>query len=179
MNFLELVTICNCNKFNKMNNTEQINSILKGVCNFYIEKFAEKLPKVWIKRLNKLDYTNPYNISKYLFDLEEKDKYQGHYDIDNFVEDIFKYLGYDRIIIKYNKVDELDWENEWVTKTTLCSYISGKNAKGDGMNYSDSELTFLKLYGVNHDPIEYLKFIVHTILAYDVDKTFSEMIKIN
>lgn len=151
-------------KLSNMTNNETITNALRGICNFYIEKFSKMIPKKWIKAL---DMTNPYSINNFLMDLDEKDKFNGNVDIVNFIDDIFKYIGYENIAVAYSKREELDWENEWVTHRSYCSYFTDNNG-------GSAPLAFVNIFGNNVEPIEIISFILNTIAAYDMQKFIDE-----
>lgn len=149
-----------------MFNEDSITTILKGICDFYVEKFGKKIPKTWIK---KIDMTDPYSVNDFLLDLDEKTNYDGSTEIEYFIDDIFRYLGYDKIEVNFSRVEELDWENEWVIRQSYFSYITGKNYDGKENNCAGTPLSFVKIYGCT-DPIEIISFIINTIAAYEVQK---------
>ena len=73
----------------------------------------------------------------------------------------------------FSRVEELDWENEWVTRQSYFSYITGKNYDGKGNDCAGTPLSFVKIYGCT-DPIEIIAFIVNTIAAYEAQQIISE-----
>lgn len=140
-----------------MNNAQILDGIIK-----YYETFNKAFPK-------KYNRTNPYNVQEYLLNLIDKkfndDCSLNNILIENNLEQIFKFLGYNNIIVRYKKIERLDWENEW----EKIEYIHSFKSYDTG---APTELSFVSYYGWHADPIDIIQFIFFTILLYENDFTW-------
>lgn len=144
-----------------------MDKVLKGIYDYYQNILLEKHKRVKFTG----NIYNPYDISDWLLNISEACKYADDVELECHLQPIFEFLGYYDIVLGFRRGEldvPLDYSDDIFEDRNWQTYFSYKKAE----YAADSPLSFVKTYGVNHEPMEFIPFICNTIAAYEMEKLF-------